>query len=308
MLYGEYRLRAVFEEAAILPPFKGSTFRGGFGQALKKVVCALKKEQCQDCLLRERCVYFTVFEVPSKPGKATPPHPFVIEPSLSAATHFKAGDSFDFGLLLFGSANNYLPYFVYAFEHMGKMGLGRRINGKRPAFRLHTVTSGEEVLYEAGTGILKNAPVTDLKMAEFDPGCKDVGGATLILQTPLRLKYHNRLSAQLPFHVLVRAALRRISALNKYFGEGEPPLDYKGLVIRAREMRVTGSTLRWFDISRYSNRQQASMLIGGMVGSVTYQGNLKEFIPLLRYCEKVHLGKATTFGLGKIEVIERDFS
>ncbi len=44
------------------------------------------------------------------------------------------------------------------------------------------------------------------------------------------------------------------------------------------------------------------MLMGGLVGEVGYAGDLAEFLPLLRYMEKVHLGKATTFGLGKIEV------
>jgi len=39
-----------------------------------------------------------------------------------------------------------------------------------------------------------------------------------------------------------------------------------------------------------------------MIGDVTYRGQLQEFMPLLRYCEIVHVGKATAFGLGKIRV------
>ena len=41
------------------------------------------------------------------------------------------------------------------------------------------------------------------------------------------------------------------------------------------------------------------MLMGGMVGFITYEGELAEFLPLVEFCEKVHLGKQTTFGLGK---------
>ena len=44
------------------------------------------------------------------------------------------------------------------------------------------------------------------------------------------------------------------------------------------------------------------MLMGGMVGNVTYSGDLAEFLPLIRFCEKTHLGKQTSFGLGKIEI------
>jgi Uncharacterized conserved protein (DUF2276). len=44
------------------------------------------------------------------------------------------------------------------------------------------------------------------------------------------------------------------------------------------------------------------MLMGGMIGRVSYRGRLGEYLPLLDFCEKVHIGKATTFGLGKIHV------
>ncbi|MBM4289801.1 MAG: CRISPR system precrRNA processing endoribonuclease RAMP protein Cas6, partial [Deltaproteobacteria bacterium] len=102
-----------------------------------------------------------------------------------------------------------------------------------------------------------------------------------------------------------RAALRRLATLNQHYGGGEPPLDYRGLVARAQAVAITNSSLRWFDWERYSNRQDKAMFMGGMVGAITYQGNLAEFLPLLRYAEKVHLGKATTFGLGKIKIEEK---
>ncbi|HEN20866.1 MAG TPA: CRISPR-associated protein Cas6, partial [Desulfobacteraceae bacterium] len=117
MLYGEYLFSSTFADDAVLPCYKGSTFRGIFGQALKKVVCALKKQECQDCLLREKCVYSFVFEIPSSASDtdgrkriSSPPHPYVIEPPETARTHFKKDERFDFSLLLFGRANHYLPY------------------------------------------------------------------------------------------------------------------------------------------------------------------------------------------------------
>ena len=62
MLYGRYHFFCPLETEAILPPYKGSTFRGVFGHALKKVVCALKRQECPQCLLKEKCVYALVFE------------------------------------------------------------------------------------------------------------------------------------------------------------------------------------------------------------------------------------------------------
>ena len=42
MLFGKYRFICVFEKEVLLPDYKGSTFRGVFAHALKKVICALK--------------------------------------------------------------------------------------------------------------------------------------------------------------------------------------------------------------------------------------------------------------------------
>ena len=46
----------------ILPPYKGSTFRGGFGHALKRAVCADKEGECAKCVLRRECIYSYIFE------------------------------------------------------------------------------------------------------------------------------------------------------------------------------------------------------------------------------------------------------
>jgi hypothetical protein len=248
-----------------------------------------------------------VFEIPSfenLKGTPSPPHPFIIEPSLDGKTHFQVGEQFDFNLILLGKANDYLPYFVYAIEQMGQIGIGRRINGKRSQFQLQRISVGDRVVYNSTDKKLVNAPLEDLSMEiliaeQTRMGIEEI---TLDLTTPLRLKFDNRLQAELPFHVLVRAALRRIALLNNHFSDGEPKLDYKGLVARAEKVETKNSTLRWFDWKRYSNRQEQSMLMGGMVGEITYQGKLTEFLPLLQYCEKVHLGKATTFGLGQIQL------
>ncbi|RLB08587.1 MAG: CRISPR-associated protein Cas6, partial [Deltaproteobacteria bacterium] len=53
---------------------------------------------------------------------------------------------------------------------------------------------------------------------------------------------------------------------------------------------------------RYSNRQESKMFMGGIIGSITYEGELDEFYPLLKFCQEVHIGKATSFGLGKIKM------
>ena len=306
MLFSKYEFCSIFNDEAILPPYKGSTFRGAFGVALKRVTCALKLRECTGCPLTGRCVYFHVFENSSNDGgekTANKPHPFVIEPPETTKQRFDKGDEFNFSLLLFGFANSYLPYFIYSFQEMSKVGLGKFIEGKRPGFNLKRVNSNSEEVYNSADRNVVTGSEIELPFVH-DP-INDDGEIELSikLETPLRLKFENNLHAELPFHVLVRAMLRRISSLNEHFGSGEPPMDYKGLVNRALQVTTVKSSLQWLDWARFSNRQQTRMQFGGILGEVTYGGQLTEFLPLVKYCEIVHLGKATTFGLGKIKLL-----
>jgi len=307
MQYGKYLFSNKLQDEAILPAYKGSTFRGVLGHALKKVACALKIETCQDCLLREKCVYAFLYETPSntaaidKARVAAPPHPYVIEPPRDARTHFRKGEKFDFSLLLFGKANDYIPYFIYALQEMGRLGIGKHVDGKRGAFTLQSVSAGEDIVYSCEDDKLRSGNFLHEVTISADNGA-EVRAVEMALLTPLRLKYQNSLEARLPFHILVRAMLRRISTLYNYYGNGEPALDYRGLVERAVGIEMTRSSLHWFDWKRYSNRQEQSMLMGGMIGNITYEGDLTEFLPLLQFCEVVHVGKQTSFGLGKFSL------
>jgi hypothetical protein len=224
----------------------------------------------------------------------------VIEPPLSAKTQFFKDDPFHFHLLLFGEANRNLPYFIYAFEQMGHIGIGRKVNGTRGRFCLNEVRSGTTTLYSARDGKL-HSRLSGRQLALQSPPSLGRARLKLDLITPLRVKYKNRLKAELPFHVFVRAMLRRLSSLFSCYGNGEPALDYRGMVKRAQTIKVMESQLTWYDWRRFSFRQDQSMLMGGMLGSVIYEGPISEFMPLVEICSEVHIGKQTAFGLGKIK-------
>lgn len=308
MVFGTYQFRCTLLDPAILPPFKGSTFRGAFGGALKRVVCAVRERECSSCLLAGRCVYARTFELnptsqDERARTAAVPHPYVIEPPLTTETLFQAGESFDFSLLLFGEFNDYLPYFIYAFETMGESGIGKAQSGKRSGFRLDSVLSGGDEIYSHAARTLKKVTSRkNLSLSEL-PESAQTGTLEVHLLTPLRLKSDNTFSRDLPFHILVRAALRRISSLFASHGEGEPDIDYRGLAAAAREVETLHSSLYWKEWERWSNRQECSMLMGGLQGSISYRGRVERFLPLLDLCRLLHLGKQTSFGLGKIDFL-----
>lgn len=307
MLYGNYRFQIRFETEAELPPYKGSTIRGVFGHALKRTVCVLRHQECPACILREKCLYTQVFETPlSLPKKAAVPngaipHPFVIEPPLETKTSYQPGDTLECGLILFGEVNRMLPYFIHAFEEMGRIGLGRRgAEGRAGNYCLIKVTSGGRLLYSPADGPLKvGETIEDITLApvrhENSPNCIRID-----LETPLRFKREGRLSNGLTFDTLVRLMLRRASSLLEAFDGREPDLDYRGFIARACTVTAGPSEVRWTDWERYSNRQRQRMQLGGLTGAISYQGCLAEFMPLLEFAKKTHIGKQTSFGLGKI--------
>lgn len=307
MLVGSYLFHCRFTSPAALPAFKGSMLRGAFGHALKKVVCALRRKTCAGCLLSETCVYSLVFEPHAlQPDNgatkiSSRPHPYVLQPPADNAKAYGKDDAFTFGLTLFGTANDFLPHIVYAMDQMGETGLGRQGDNGRGRFALAAVEMEESILYDGDKKILHQGhTLKALDLLPPHPG--PVNSLTVKLLTPLRLKHDNRFQQTLPFHLLIRAALRRIASLEETFGQGEPPLDYRGLVRKAEQVVTRESDCQWIDLKRYSNRQQTGMLMGGLQGELVYEGELGEFLPLLRYCEVTHLGKQTAFGLGRVKM------
>lgn len=306
MLFGKYQFLCRFDKEAILPHYKGSTFRGVFGHALRQVVCPVTNQECPSCQRKHNCVYALVFEtasvisLPEKSVVHTPSPPFVIEPPLNTKTRFSKGNAFDFNLLLFGQINRNFPYFIHTFEEMGKIGVGKFVDGERGIFSVRSVKYGDEIIYSDTDKSLKSIELGNIGL-ESPENCssEDNLRLSIIIETPVRVKTDNRLSNDLPFDVFIRTCLRRISSLFSCYGDGNPQLDYKGLAERAKSVRIADKKLHWFDWRRYSNRQEDEMQLGGLMGSITYEGKLGEFLPYIRFCTEAHIGKQTSFGLGK---------
>ena len=45
------------------------------------------------------------------------------------------------------------------------------------------------------------------------------------------------------------------------------------------------------------------MKMGGLIGKISFKGNLEEFMPLIQLGEFIHAGKGTSFGLGRYELL-----
>jgi hypothetical protein len=179
---------------------------------------------------------------------------------------------------------------------MGEKGFGRRAGG---IFLINSVRCDETIIYSEIDQILHQPPTIDLDCHMDSKAIHSSSRLQVHLLTPLRLKYENRLASQLPFHLLIRACLRRVSTLFSAFGSGEPIFDYTGIVSDAQKISILESNLSRLDWKGYSFRQKQEIHLGGLVGDVIYEGNLSRFLPLLEFCRLTHIGKQTTFGLGR---------
>ncbi|GAB5046633.1 hypothetical protein TdN_10250 [Thermodesulfovibrio sp. TK110] len=82
-----------------------------------------------------------------------------------------------------------------------------------------------------------------------------------------------------------------------------PKIPAKEFINKALEVKVKDSKLRWFDWERYSYRQNRRMILGGLIGTITFEGNIGPFLSILKAGEIFHCGKNTSFGLGKYRII-----
>ena len=154
-------------------------------------------------------------------------------------------------------------------------------------------------------GVKNSATMSSCKWEEgISQGENCNNKITISLLTPLRLRFDGHITDKIEFHVLIRNLLRRISSLS-YFHCGEKlEIDFRGLIEKAKAVKLLKGDIHWYDWKRYSTRQEEWMSLGGVTGTVSYEGDISDFMPLLRLGEYVHVGKGTSFGLGKYEILE----
>jgi len=295
--FSRFIFSARCKTAILLPPYFGSTLRGGFGHAFRRIVCALKGKECTDCLLKHQCIYAYVFETPI-PEEAqmmrkytVAPHPFILEPSVNNQKTYEKGEEFSFGLTLIGRATDYLPYFIYALDELGRIGIGKG----RGKYELRQVleeniseheNTSETLIYNGDDKMLRQ-PDNPIRWSDIimeHPIPPPVIRISFI--TPTRIKYQNRLTKDLEFHVLFRNLFRRISLLSYFHcGHRRDDRGFKDLIEQAGHIKIVKRVLYWHDWERYSNRQKTRMKTGGLMG------------------EYVHVGKGSSFGLGRYRIV-----
>lgn len=273
------------EAALNLPPYAGSMLRGAFGHALL-ALSPLPHEDGKPCALHTTCPYCQVFATPPLPAHSLQkfsqmPAPYVIEPPSGGAQRLQVGQTFSFSLVLIGKAISHLSTITLAWEHALRTGLGDQ-RSRCTLLDVQREQGGQGDTLPRATALGQHA--------------------TLNLLTPLRLQYQGKPVRQHNIDartLLVTLARRWQLLLDVHLGAAAPQQDFAALATQAEAIRLTGDNLHWFDWGRYSQRQQQEMKLGGLLGSLQLHGDLAPFTELLHIGQWLHVGKNTSFGLGR---------
>jgi hypothetical protein len=232
------------------------------------------------------------------------PVPFILRVPFGRAWRgeLQAGQSVEFELVLIGKANLDLPYYVLALSELGRAGLGPT----RHKLRLEEVAAwtsdGFVPVYQGeGSTIRTDVGPFPLQQVLTEFGVPDGSRLVIRFASPVRLDLRGDLVYPVEFTDLLQSLAQRSQALSACYGSApipHAPLD------RARAARRAVDRTRWVDLARYSTRQRAHMRIGGAVGTVTYEGaDFSAFASLLGFGEWLGVGKLTSMGFGRMEVV-----
>ncbi|MGH8559223.1 MAG: CRISPR system precrRNA processing endoribonuclease RAMP protein Cas6 [Methylococcales bacterium] len=203
--------------------------------------------------------------------------------------------------MLFGAAVSQLPTCVAAIDHLGKhLGLGLN-QGRFAIAAIDAIKPGGECIPAMNEyGRITGIPESDSN--EFSAFPQSASAIRIDLNTRLRLTHNNQRITQAPsFELLIARLLGRIKNLSDLYGESEliSGPEKQELIDQAKSISMPSQNIEWSDWSRYSGRQKEWMKFGGLLGTITYQGNLEPFLPWLALGEWTHIGGKTSFGLGK---------
>ena len=306
-----YRYTATFvaEEALDVPAHRlPNILRGSFEMAYRRLVCHDVDLDCRACPLREVCTYPALFRPAPPPGserlskQQDLPRPFVLMPLPTAANRLAVGDKLTIQITLFGSANRALPYFVVALRALADRGLGRY----RARLNLVGVvgqTPGETTMVFDRKSSTVSTLATPTRVPQLlstaDFSARRVH---IRFRTPTTIKRDGHWISEPRFSDLVCRLRDRLNALATFFGDGPLDIDFLGLARRADEIRTTRCDTHWNTRVRRSARTGHVHELSGFTGEATYEGDLSEWMPLLRAGEVIHVGKYTAWGNGAIEV------
>lgn len=290
-----WRFHFVAQAEIAFPQRKAAnTIRGAFGLAIRKLSCRGDCPGAAHCPVRRTCPYARIFEPRASAGSgpsglADWPRPFVLRAVHLDGTAVRTGDGFHFDLHVFMRAEPEFGTFREAFREVGRQGIGPQ----QGAAHLDSVSW----LNSDSEPTPKREPILT-PIRELQP--LPVHRVRLTFLTPTELKGNEGLCHLPDFSTVFARARDRVATLSTLYGAGPLALDFKGLGERSNFIRMKHHDIRTIEAERRSSRTGQLHQIGGFVGVAEYEGEVTEFLPILRAARWTGIGRQTVWGKGDI--------
>ncbi|OFI07048.1 hypothetical protein CLOACE_04530 [Clostridium acetireducens DSM 10703] len=285
-----------FTKDSILPQFKSSALRGVLGKALITFNC-IGDENCNKCYFKKSCIVQNIMshglreQVEFVP-KNTSISSFVIECE-DERTNFKKGDILEFYITIFGDSIVFFPQYLYAFQAMENVGLGS-YNAK---YELVQVSNDiEEPIFYDNEFLKFNIKIRTLEEYVSNRFQQIPEVKTINFTTPFRVLKKGKLVRKINYKDIIIALYRRLIILNALDG-----IKVDNTIIDL-EGNIEEVNSEWINVKRHSNRQKQDMNFGGVTGKFILPESINEIKEYILAGEIIHIGKNTSFGLGKFEI------
>ncbi len=170
----------------------------------------------------------------------------------------------------------------------------------RKPFRLIGIYQHNRLIYDSQKSAIVRQP-TEGRINLLANGDEITKQVRMIFLTPTRITLKGKLCRRPEFDVIVRSLLRRLWFLS-YFHDQPIEIDHRSFINAARQIELKEAVLAGADWEHFSRRQNRTVEYTGITGWAIYTGELGQFLPLLRAGEILHIGKNTTFGMGKYQL------
>jgi CRISPR-associated endoribonuclease Cas6 len=322
-----YCLEVIAEAATplVLDPYCGSALRGAFFRGLWGRFCTNREAStCEACPLVTACPVASLVAPlrDEAPRGQNIPRPYILMPPYKQEGRYEQGEIFPFGVALIGTFVKMYPYVMRALQEMEHVGLGHplvELHGKRgkisirEVHALHSITGEKQMLWQQGEKRpeplrLCVTPADIAQRAEQFP----IDHVNIHFTSPTRLIANEHMMHTPDFSTLVLRLAQRVEQIqNEYAlpntGVSENAMLggkewYSTLKEAAAHIKLENDTTQWADIQSHSTRQKRQLPTGGIVGRVSFVGDMKPFRELLAWGEILRIGKNIVKGGGAYHV------
>ena len=285
-----------FDQVALAdnPPL--FVLRSVLGKNLRSMCCISHQTKCQECMYNKTCAYSFLFEtILSTENDAAPDRDRASHPFAFTGGDIRGGvtiSEYDFTIILFGKAVEYLPYIYAAFVRAGMDGL---FKSRIPFSITKVCIGGRDILIDSEHIDTSIPPM----MWTLDMSQEKRNGEILVeLKTLLRFKYGGKYGTDFSEQDFFKCLYRRAKTLCTLYGDCEDMLEYNP----TEDMDIIERKLKWLDFRHYSARQKEAMSLGGAVGTIKLAGSFPVMEQnLLEFSRICNAGKNTNFGLGQFD-------